>query len=37
MIQKLVVEPRNVERHKIESNQWSYPYQYDKVGCVAAG
>lgn len=30
-IQRQVVEPRQLERHKIQTGQWAYPYQYDKV------
>ncbi|EFN54818.1 hypothetical protein CHLNCDRAFT_24090 [Chlorella variabilis] len=30
LIQRFVVEPRQLERHKITSKQWQYPYQYEK-------
>lgn len=37
MIEELVVRPRFIERHKIETDQWSYPYEYNKVRGGALG
>lgn len=31
MIKRYVMDPRKLERHVIETKQWSYPYRYDKV------
>lgn len=31
LIESEVIVPRNLEKHKIQTGQWQYHYQYDKV------
>lgn len=31
MIKRYVMDPRKLERHVIETKQWSFPYQYGEV------
>ncbi len=34
MIKRYVMDPRKLERHVIETKQWSFPYQYGEVSDV---
>lgn len=37
LIDSEVIQPRKKEQHKIQTGQWQYAYQYDKVGTRSRG